>query len=108
MELDFTHRGTKYRGMLRKEQYINDNLAVELLYWETDGGYWGPYAKLSVNTDLDLPTNEFVAKTYSENEGLVEQFIEAGYFEDTGRIKGMGYASGPILKITDKFLESVK
>lgn len=73
--MEFSHFGNKYEGSLEYLRYQNGNLAVQL---NLDNGE--PYATLSVNTELALADNEFVAKTYSENEGLVEQFIESGHF----------------------------
>ena len=81
----------------------NGNTSVHLL--EIDEG---PFATLSVNIDLKLPPDEFVAKTYSENEGLVEQFIEMGYFEPTGGKIQVGYAGYmPVLRFTEKFKKEV-
>jgi hypothetical protein len=73
--MEFSHFGKKYEGELEFGRYQNGNLAVQL---KLDDG--SPYATLSVNTELALADNEFVAKTYSENEGLVEQFIDGGHF----------------------------
>tara|TARA_Y100001951_G_C11081095_1_gene151397 strand:+ start:143 stop:445 length:303 start_codon:yes stop_codon:yes gene_type:complete len=89
----------KVKGTLSFLKYHDGNLAVELYNEE------GPYAKLSVNIEgLELPDDEFVAKTYSENEGLVEQFIEKGIFIDTGRVVTVGHAGvQPILEISNNF-----
>lgn len=91
--------GTMETGSFKVDYYANnDNVCVSIMSPE------GPYAKLSVNTDLELPADEFVAKTYSENRGLVEQFIAMGYFTNDGRVKTCGQAEDqPILKFTDKF-----
>ena len=91
--------GSLETGWFTLNRYTNnDNVCVSIMSPE------GPYAKLSVNTDLKLPDDEFVAKTYSENAGLVEQFINMGYFTHDGRVKTCGQAENqPILKFTDKF-----
>lgn len=105
--MTFKHHGKEYRGQLSAAQYGNGNLAVQLMSWDEEYEFWEPYAKLSVNTELILEADFFVAKTYSENEGLIEQFIESGIFENTGQVVPLGYASGAILKLTDKFLEEI-
>ena len=93
--MEFSHYGKKYEGKLEFSRYKNGNLAVQL---NLDDGE--PYATLSVNTGLALPDNEFVAKTYSENEGLVEQFIESGHFVPVSISAPVGLApSQPILRL---------
>jgi hypothetical protein len=47
-----------------------------------------------------LAEHEFVAKTYSENEGVCEEIARLGYIEPTGKSIGMD----PIYKLTQKFL----
>ena len=47
---------------------------------------------------LWLEKDCFIAKNYSENEGLNEQFIKSGLFEDTGEKVSAGFASCPILR----------
>ena len=95
--MEFSHYGKKYEGKLEFSRYKNGNLAVQL---KLDDGE--PYATLSVNTGLALADNEFVAKTYSENEGLVEQFIESGHFVPVSISAPVGLApSQPILRLPD-------
>lgn len=103
--MQFVHRGKTFTGYFAENKYVdNNNLYVALMSWQTDGGYWEPYANVSVNTDLWLPADEFVAKTYSENEGLVGQFVAMGYFEETGLTTRFGYVgAAPIYRITKKF-----
>ena len=94
--MEFSHFGNKYEGGLEFGRYGNGNLAVQL---NLDNGE--PYATLSVNTELALADNEFVAKTYSENEGLVEQFIEKGHFVPVSISAPVGFApSQPILRLS--------
>ncbi len=52
------------------------------------------YTTLSINIGAVLANDEFVFKTYSENEGLLEAFLEAGVIEKTGREVEVGMA-GP-------------
>jgi hypothetical protein len=101
--MQFTHFGQKFRGKIDFAQYDNNgNRAVQLSSFNEEYQGWEPFATLSVNTDETLPENEFVAKTYSENEGLVEQFIEMGLFEDTGKTVICGYAGPqPVLRIVE-------
>lgn len=98
--MQLEHLGNTFEGSLRYRQYGNGNLAVQLLD-RSDGSL---YATLSVNVEgVDLPDNQFVAKTYSENAGLNEQLISQGYFKATGRTVQVGYAGEqPILELTDK------
>ena len=94
--MEFSHYGQKYEGSLEFLRYQNGNLAVQL---NLDNGE--PYATLSVNVEgIKLADNEFVAKTYSENEGLVEQFIEKGHFIPVSRDAQVGLARTlPIMSV---------
>lgn len=103
-EFQFTHFGQTFRGCLGLANYQNNNnTAVQLYSWNEEFEGWEEYARLSCNTPLKLGLAAwFAAKTYSENEGLVEQFIEMGLFEDTGQTIPTGHVVCPILKLTDK------
>ena len=94
MEILFTHVTDELQaGWIEKAKYGNGNLALQLMTAE------GPYATLSTNIDgIVLDKDCFIAKNYSENVGLTEQFIENGLIEDTGEKVSAGFASCPILK----------
>ena len=84
MEILFTHVTDKIQsGWIEVAEYFDGNMAVQLMTAEE------PYATLSTNlgklSGVTLGKGEFFAKTYSENTGLLEQFVENGLFEDTGR-----------------------
>src|SRR5437763_1944588 len=50
-----------------------------------------PYATVSVNVEgVRLAADEFVFKTYSENEGLIQAMLAAGAVAITGRICSVG------------------
>ena len=94
--MKFKHFGTEYDGSLQFDRYAdNNNLAVRLV---ADNQ---PYATLTVIIQCTvLFDDEFVSKTYSENEGLCEQLIEAGCFEKTGKVAMVGFAGEqPILRV---------
>ena len=94
MEILFSHITDELKaGWIETNRYTNGNLHVQLMTAEE------PYATLSTNVDgIVLDKDCFVAKTYSENKGLNEQFIESGLFEDTGQSVFAGFVSCPILK----------
>jgi hypothetical protein len=51
------------------------------------------YATVSVNVPGEsLPAGEFVFKTYSENEGLLEQLLATGVIEQTRHSVRVGFA----------------
>jgi hypothetical protein len=69
----FLHMDESHRGHLQTGRYRNDRLAVKLI---ADGQ---DYAMLSVNIpETELGPDEFLFKTYSENEGLLEAMLSAG------------------------------
>ena len=94
MEILFSHITDELKaGWIETDRYANGNLRVQLNTAEE------PYATLSTNVaGIALDKDCFIAKTYSENAGLCEQFIESGLFEETGEKVTAGFASCPILK----------
>ena len=94
MEILFSHITDELKaGWIETARYENGNLHVQLMTVEE------PYATLSTNVaGIVLDKDCFIAKTYRENAGLCEQFIESGLFEETGEKVAAGFASCPILK----------
>ena len=46
-----------------------------------------------------LAVNEFFAKTWSENECLIEPMLDTGLFEQTGRLVPTGFVFAPVWRI---------
>jgi hypothetical protein len=112
MTFKFRHYNSDLTGYFQLGQYEDlcsdgktRRLAVQIIAHDGDG-QWAPYAVVSVNTDYEPSPGEIVAKTYMENAGLVEQLIQAGFFEETGSRVLVGHAGlQPVLRITLKLLE---
>ena len=99
--------GVSYVCYLTKHKYANTQaLAVQVISWDEETKMWGPHAKVSINCDkevmLSLGLDEFVFKDYSENEGMLLQFIDIGIVEDTGRTIDLPYAHAPVVRLTSK------
>lgn len=63
-----------------------------------EGG--APYAKVSVRMPgVELAWNEILVKDYGENEGLLEQLVEAGVLYDTGLVVPSGFVELKICRI---------
>jgi hypothetical protein len=94
MEILFSHITDELKaGWIETDRYANGNLRVQLMTAEE------PYATLSTNiAGIWLEKDCFIAKNYSENEGLNEQFIKSGLFEDTGEKVSSGFVTCPILR----------
>lgn len=83
-------------------KYGPRKLSVETDLYKFGGGqvvdliddFGEPYARVSVNCGVPLADNEFVFKTYSENDGLIEAMLAAKIIETTGRSVEVGLA-GP-------------
>ncbi len=72
-------------NLVTAEYAENDRLAVQLFQDEE------LYAVVSVNVpEVDLDTEEFVFKTYTENEGLFEELLRLGVIRATGRCCAVG------------------
>lgn len=69
----FFHAGQAHQGLIETDRYTyGGGIAVKLI---ADGE---DYAMLSVNIpSVDLGADEFLFKTYSENEGLLEAMLAA-------------------------------
>ncbi len=83
-----SHAGNRLTVSIHTGRYEHgDGLAVQLID-EADGL---PYATVSVNVEgLTLKDDEFVFKTYSENEGLLEELRAAGVVEFAGQLTDFG------------------
>ena len=80
-------------GKIVPARYANGHLAVKL-YNE----YGEPCYTLSTSVEgICLAEDEFIAKTYSENEGVNEQFL-GSCFEDTGKTTITGFVEVPIYR----------
>jgi hypothetical protein len=79
----------KYPVRIIKDTYRN-NGALALEAYDDEG----PFATLSVNLPGSgaLPKNQCYIKTYSENEGLLEQLVEQKVVKEVG----LGYCSPDI------------
>jgi hypothetical protein len=75
------HAGRTREIEIEQHWYAAGRLAVQL---HSDDE---PYATLSVNIpEIELAIGEFVAKTYSENEGLLEALVAAGKVQIIRRV----------------------
>jgi hypothetical protein len=84
----FTTGGLTYRLQVRADTYAAGGGLAVLLIDESDGMY---FATASINVKgLNLSDDEFVFKTYSENEGLLEAMLAAGVIGLTGRSVDLG------------------
>ncbi|MDI6789932.1 MAG: hypothetical protein QME44_04485 [Thermodesulfobacteriota bacterium] len=62
-----------------------------------------PEAKATVNVpEAELSEDEIIIKDWSENEGMLEFFLDNGLAIDTGRTVGTGQVIASVVKITDK------
>jgi hypothetical protein len=84
----FTIGGLTHRLRVVPDRYaIGAGLAVQL--FEEDDEC--PFAVASINVEgVALAEDEFVCKTYSENEGLLEAMLLSGVVECTGRSVDQG------------------
>lgn len=79
--------GGPHRLEIHTDRYANNNRLAVFALEEGE-----PFATLSVNVREESMTDEeFAFKTYSENEGLFEQFLAAGAIVFTGR-----FTHGPL------------
>ncbi len=81
-------------------------LRVRAMYYGE--GYPEPFADLSTLPDtgrgraIPQEPDTFYAKDYSENEGVVDALIEQGFAVRTGHYVEGGFATFPLLRLTEK------
>lgn len=81
MEYNFNYM--KHRLSLRKAKYKDSDEMALVVIDPSTGERWGV---LTVNVpDVDHQDDEFLIKTWSENEKLAEAIFNQGWFEDTGK-----------------------
>lgn len=86
---EFNKYGPRKLSVLTDQYKFGGGLVVELI--DETGE---PYTRVSTNCEVQLAHDEFVFKTYSENDGLLEAMVAAGIVETTGRFVEVGMA-GP-------------
>jgi hypothetical protein len=88
--------GTNYTGVIARLQYQDGGApALRLM----DHGQC--IATLSVNMpgNLLLGDNHTFIKNWSENEGVLEQLVNAGIVRDTGQRASSGFVQVPMVEI---------
>lgn len=82
------------------DAYTHGGLAVQLMD-ESDGEL---YATVSIYVSgVRLAEGEFIFKTYSENEGLLESMLKAGIVEETGRYFDLAFGEPqPICRLVKR------
>jgi hypothetical protein len=95
-------------GLCRIEtaKYANTGLAVQLLCPMAEAPeFYEPLAKLSTWLDATplLPPNCFFAKTYGENEMVINEAAASGWFRERKDLKlgASGYAVYPVWELLE-------
>ena len=89
--------GHEYEVKVEKTQYMNGNLAIQLMYYDDEYGFWEPYGNLTVNFDEKLPNGYAYVDT--NNMPNADQFIEEynlGVHQD--KYKCSGFCAYPLYK----------
>lgn len=86
------------------KNYPNGQIGV--FFQEMNGE---PLAELSIMQDsIELASDEFILKDYSENSILIPDFLKSKLFVLTNRFVLIGVNLCPVFKISDRFLEFSK
>ena len=95
-------------AILYAAQYVAGGLALQLV---SDDGIGEPLATLSVwveGVSDSLAFNEFVVKSYSENEGVDDWLMEANLAQPTGRYVFFGDVGGAIFRLNEALSATLK
>ena len=84
-----------FEKKLQTKRYSNGQLALLV-----EGGDGEPIAELSImHNPVELASDEFILKDYSENEELAQEFIDSGLIMPLDRFVLIGAHLCPICKI---------
>jgi hypothetical protein len=89
---------TRYgRADIRKSYYADGNKALLVVNSDTEE----ILTKLSVNLDTDVPLDkdEYLIKTWSENEEIARTALESGLFTDTGKWVPAGWVEAQVWRV---------
>lgn len=86
-----------YRINVMKSHYTNND-SLALISFQEDGE---PFATFSTNLGLSghLPKNQFFFKTWSENEGMLEQLEAAGIVRSLGKSVPSGFCRAELVEL---------
>jgi hypothetical protein len=86
----------QFEKKLYTDRYVNGQLAVFVHEYSGE-----PLAELSIMEDsVELAPNEFILKEYSENEEVVQEYIDANIISTVNRLVLVGSYLCPICQIT--------
>ena len=89
------------------EYEILGNIAIELLEWDDDEGYWDDFATLTINPGMWLNENE-AAVDVNNNPWAVDFIAENQIGEPTGEAVISGFCSYPVYRFNEEFLKKYK
>jgi len=86
-----------FKCFVMKDKYKTADRNAMILKDQEDGSM---VAVASVNVSgTDLADDEILIKDYSENEGMLDALVGAGYVMDTGKKVRSGFVEIPICKL---------
>ena len=89
--------GCEYEVKAEKTQYMNGNLAIQLMCYDDEYDFWEPYGNLTVNFDEKLPDGYAYVDT--NNMPNAEQFIKKyNLGVHQGKYKYSGFCAYPLYK----------
>ena len=89
-------------------RYTSDNSIAVQTYCQSKGGFYEPYARLSVCIEGCPPAeNCFWFKDYSENSGLLDAAMESNFGRLTGRSILVGYGIAKEFELDQAFVSQV-
>ena len=85
-----------YSCLLVKAQYSNGRTALQLV--DQDDGEMVATATTNI-PEVTLKADEIIIKNYSENDGMLQCLVDAGYVAETGKVTRTGHCIVPIAKL---------
>lgn len=82
---NFKKYGKNHPLSIQIGHYNNGGLAIRA--YTNEAGYPEPWSNITVNLDLDIPIEKFVAfiNVNNDNDSMIDALIENGFGELTGR-----------------------
>lgn len=108
LQMDYTDVfGGTYKVLPKLNSYLdNNNLYVGLDFYEEEGGFWAPYADVTVNVGR-LPFLESAIDTNNNGQKIVDFLVENGFGELTDKVIPSGFCVFPVFRFNADKLKAI-
>lgn len=90
-----------------KQQYVNGNLAIEVLSEDEEYGGWEPWCSLTVNLPgFMFDKNEAFLDTNNCSKEIIDWIFKNNYVKKIGE-RQSGFCTYPLVEFSEAFMENI-